>query len=100
MNGKNRAYVIGHITVKDVDKWAQYRSRIPATLEPWGAELVFRGLRHSVLGGNHRHNNSVVISFPDADAIEDWFNSSGYQELIPLRMEAADVDLISYTADS
>ena len=60
----------------------------------------FRGLRHEVLGGNHRHDNTVVIRFPDADAAENWFRSSAYQALIPLRMEAADVDLISYTADS
>ncbi len=39
------AYVIGHLTVKDPDKWAEYRRRVPATLAPWGAELVFRGKR-------------------------------------------------------
>lgn len=30
------AYLIGHLTVKDADKWAEYRSRVPATLAPWG----------------------------------------------------------------
>src|SRR5262245_4479081 len=33
------AYVIGHITVKDAERWAEYRSRVPATLEPWRAEV-------------------------------------------------------------
>ena len=37
------ACVIGHITVKDPEKWAEYRSRVPATLAPWGAELLLRG---------------------------------------------------------
>ncbi len=27
----NYAYVIGHITVKDQGKWAEYRSKVPAT---------------------------------------------------------------------
>jgi uncharacterized protein (DUF1330 family) len=40
----SNAYVIGHITVKDAEKWNEYRSQVPATLEPWGAELVLRGL--------------------------------------------------------
>ena len=31
----NMAYVIGHITVKDAAKWAEYRARVPATLAPW-----------------------------------------------------------------
>ena len=31
------AYVVGHITVKNADKWAEYRSKVPQTLAPWGA---------------------------------------------------------------
>lgn len=92
------AYVIGHITVLDPAKWAEYRSRVPATLAPWGAELVFRGEKLAVLGGSHPHTDTVVIRFPNAAAIDGWFNSADYQALIPLRQQAADLDLISYEA--
>ncbi len=91
-------YVIGHITVKDPAKWAEYRAAVPATLAPWRAELVFRGERQAVLGGSHAHTDTVVIRFPDAAAVDGWFNSPAYQALIPLRLQAADVDLISYRA--
>ena len=91
-------YVIGHITVKDPAKWAEYRAQVPATLAPWQAELVFRGERLAVLGGTHAHSDTVVIRFPNAEAVEGWFNSAAYQALIPLRLAAADVDLISYAA--
>ena len=47
------AYVIGHITVKDAAKWDAYRGAVPATLAPWGAELVFRGSNARVLAGEH-----------------------------------------------
>ena len=90
------AYVIGHITVKDAAKWAEYRARVPATLAPWQAELVFRGERLAVLGGEHRHSDTVVIRFPNAAAIDGWYNSAAYQALIPLRREAADLDLVSF----
>jgi uncharacterized protein (DUF1330 family) len=40
----------------------------------------------------------VVIRFPDAQALDDWYSSDAYQALIPLRTEAADVDLINYEA--
>lgn len=89
--------VIGHITVKDAAKWDAYRSQVPATLAPWQAELVFRGEKLAVLSGEHRHTDTVVIRFPDADAVNGWFNSPAYQALIPLRMAAAEVDLISFT---
>lgn len=91
-------YVIGHITVKDAAKWAEYRSQVPATLAPWQAELVFRGETEAVLGGEHRHSDTVVIRFPSAETVNGWFNSAAYQSLIPLRMAAAEVDLISFAA--
>lgn len=91
-------YVIGHITVKDPAKWAEYRAQVPATLGPWQAELVFRGERQAVLGGTHAHADTVVIRFPSAEAVDGWFHSTAYQALIPLRLAAADVDLISYRA--
>jgi uncharacterized protein (DUF1330 family) len=90
------AYVIGHITVKDADKWAEYRSRVPATLEPWRAEVVLRGRRMEVLSGGHRHTDVVVIRFQDGAAVAGWHGSAAYQALIPLREQAAEVVLISY----
>ena len=98
MNRTFSAYVIGHITVKDAEKWAEYRGRVPVTLAPWGAELVCRGKRLSTLSGEHVHTDSVVIRFPDADAVNNWFNSPAYQALIPLREQAAEMVLVNYEA--
>jgi uncharacterized protein (DUF1330 family) len=94
------AYVIGHITVRDADKWAEYRSRVPGTLAPWNAELVFRGKQVEVLSGQHDYTDTVVIRFPDQESLSGWFNSDAYQALIPLREQAADIVLVSYEAES
>lgn len=93
---KKPAYVIGHITVKDAAKWDEYRARVPATLSPWGAELVLRGKRAATFAGDHPHDDVVVIRFPDLDAANGWHGSAAYQALIPLRKQAADVVLLSY----
>jgi uncharacterized protein (DUF1330 family) len=90
------AYVIGHITVKDSEKWAEYRNQVPSTLESWGAELTFRGKRVAILAGEHPHADIVVISFPDKEAVNHWYSSPAYQALIPLRQQAAEVVLLSY----
>lgn len=90
------AYLIGHITVKDQKKWAEYRNKVSATLEPWGAEVILRGKLSSVLSGSHAHLDTVVIRFPDLAALNNWHSSPGYQALIPLRQEAAEMDLLSY----
>jgi uncharacterized protein (DUF1330 family) len=91
------ACVIGHITVKDADQWAQYRALVPATLGPWGAELLFRGQKAGLLAGRHAHEDTVVIRFPDLAAIDGWYQSAAYQALIPLRQAAADLDLVSFS---
>lgn len=96
MTQKNPGYAIGHITVKDPAKWAEYCARVPGTLEGWGGELVFRGHRVAMLGGEHAHPDTVVVRFPDVAALNGWFNSPAYQALIPLREQAADVVLIAY----
>ena len=96
MDQKQAAYLIGHITIKDAGKWDEYRGKVPATLAPWGAELVLRGKRLAVLCGEHDATDTVVIRFPDAGALEGWFQSPAYQALVALRTDAADVALIGY----
>lgn len=89
-------YVVGRISVLDAAKWDQYRSQVPATLQPWNAELVFRGERAAVVAGEEAYSDIVVIRFADMDAAQGWFASAAYQALIPLREQAARVVLTFY----
>lgn len=92
------AYVVGHISIINTEKWAEYRAQVPDTLAPWGAELVLRGQQARVLTGAHPHSDIVVIRFPDLAAAQGWHASPAYQALVPLRQQAAVVDLITYEA--
>lgn len=94
----NDAYVVGHITVKNPEMWAEYRSKVPETLAPWGGELVFRGKQIAALAGENPHPDIVVIRFPSTTALDQWFSSAAYQSLIPLRQQAAEMVLLSYEA--
>jgi uncharacterized protein (DUF1330 family) len=96
----SKAYVVGHITVKNAEKWTEYRTRVPATLEPYGAELVFRGKKVATLAGEHSPSAIVVIRFPDKGAVNRWHTSAAYQALIPIREQAAEMVLLSYEADA
>ena len=92
------AYLVGHITVKDQALWQHYVSGVQVSLEPFAAQIVFRGKLVSVLAGHHEHQNVVVIEFKDLKTLEEWFISEKYQSLIPLRDQAADVVITSYEA--
>jgi uncharacterized protein (DUF1330 family) len=90
------AYVIGHMTVKDNDKWAEYRRQVPGTLKPWGGKVIFRSQRSGVLTGEHSHTDTVVIEFPDQETLRRWHGSEAYQALVTLRDESAEMVLVSY----
>lgn len=90
------AYVVGQMTVKDPEKWALYRSQVLATLQPFGGELVFRGLQVKAFSGVCLHPDIVVIRFSSMVDAEGWHASEDYQALIPLRQDAADVVLLTY----
>ncbi|HEX4843230.1 MAG TPA: DUF1330 domain-containing protein [Limnobacter sp.] len=90
------AYVVGQICIKNELAWQQYKSQVPLTLEPFGAELVFRGTHAGDYSGKTKYTNFVVIRFGDLDAANRWFNSSAYQAIVPLREQAADVLLTVY----
>jgi uncharacterized protein (DUF1330 family) len=94
----NQAYVVGQITVKNEALWAEYRSKVPGTLAPWNAELVFRGQQVRALSGECPHADIVVIRFASLADADGWHNSAAYQALIPLRQNAADVVLTTYEA--
>ncbi len=61
-----------------------------------GVKVIFRGQRSGVLTGEHRYTDTVVIQFPDQDALRVWYASEAYQALITLRNEAAEMVLVSY----
>lgn len=94
----SHAYLVGNITVKNPQKWAEYTRQVPDTLAPWGAELVFRGKQVAAFSGENPHADIVVIRFPDVAAVNGWFSSRAYQALIPVREQAADVVLLCYEA--
>ena len=94
----SHAYVVGQMTVKNPEKWAQYRGQVLATLTPWRGELVFRGNQVKALSGECPHADIVVIRFPSLADADGWHSSPAYQALIALRQEAADVLLLTYEA--
>jgi len=93
-------YLIGRITVKDPDLWAQYTDGVRESLAPFDAEVVFRGRMAAVLAGGEDHELAVVIRFADHATLSRWFRCPAYQGLIPLREKAADVVIVGYEETS
>ncbi len=91
------AFFVATAKVKSPEKFQEYASKAGASIAPHGGELVLRGKADDVLVGSiAKHETVGIIKFPDADALSNWFNSAAYQEIVPLRNEAADMTISSY----
>ncbi|MCP4319716.1 MAG: DUF1330 domain-containing protein [Hyphomicrobiales bacterium] len=90
------ALMIARIKVKDPHKFQEYITGSKQVATPYGAKLVYQGKVVRTLNGEDNHEIVVIAEFPDADHINDWFDSDAYQPLVALREEAADMHMTNY----
>ena len=90
------AFMIATISIKNPEKFQEYAEKVPATVIPFGGELLIKGKFTGALTGEADHQMAGVVKFPDLESIDNWFNSDAYQALIPLRNEGADVQMTKY----
>ena len=92
------AYLVGQIAVHNESLWQKYVAGVARSLQPFDANIVFRGRKSADLAGNNARELVVVIEFKDQVALNNWFNSDLYQSIIPIRDAAADVVITTYNS--
>lgn len=79
------AYAFAHLRRAPVhDDLLDYMDRIQGTLDPFSGRFLVHGGRIEVIEGEWP-GDVVIIEFPDMAMARSWYDSSAYQELIPLR---------------
>lgn len=71
----------------------EYLERIQATLDPFGGRFVIHGPPAEVLEGAWP-GSMVLIEFPGMREARDWYHSAAYQEILPLRADHIEGDLL------
>ena len=89
-----KAYVIVQEKVHDEARFETYRSKVMATLAPFGGRFLVRGGRLTTLEGSWVGARTVMLEFPSRAAAEGWYNSRAYQEILPLRLESVEGNLV------
>ncbi len=98
MTASGQAFAIGQVTIKNQPLWETYKTALSVTLLLYKGEVLFRGQVSEVLSGKPTHTDVVIMQFASIEALNAWFSSAQYQEIIALRDMAADVTLTSYTS--
>ena len=67
----------------------EYLERIDETLAPYDGHFIVHGGKIDMLEGESP-GVMIVIEFPDGSRAREWYESSAYQAIVPLRADNAD----------
>lgn len=88
------AYAVAHLRTPVVNEDVlKYIGTVQTTLPPYGGRFLVHGGQVEVLEGTWP-GSIVILEFPDAAAIRAWYASPAYQEILPLRLNHIDSDVI------
>jgi len=88
------AYAVAHMRqVTMGPAVVEYLQRIDATLAPFGGRFIVHGGEVEVLEGSWP-GHLIVIEFPDRGRVSAWYNSDAYQQIVALRTDNSESDVI------
>ncbi|MER8525098.1 DUF1330 domain-containing protein [Mesorhizobium sp. M0814] len=88
------AYAVAHMRqVTPGPQIVEYLHKIDATLEPFGGRFIVHGSEVEVVE-NTWPGHLVMIEFPDMQQARAWYRSRAYQEILPLRTENSQSDVV------
>ena len=89
-----KGYLIANIAVKDMEKYQPYRDQAPAIVKKFGGRYIVRGGDLQKREGNIEPKLMAFLEFPSYQAAQDFYDSPEYQEIIGIRHEQTDSDVI------
>ena len=88
------AYIVVQVDIKDPERFAEYRTMVPATLEKYGGRFLVRGGAHETLEGDWSPKRLVVLEFDSVEKAKAWWDSEEYREPKALRQASADTQMV------
>jgi len=89
----SKGYIIGHITVTDLEAYKEYIERDTPILERLGGRFIIRGGAAEVMEGTV-HQRHVVIEFPTYEAALTAYNDPDYQDVAKIRHRTAESTIL------
>ena len=86
-------YMIGNITITDLEAFMEYGQRVPETVAAFGGTYVVRGGVPEKLEGDYEPKRIVVLQFDSVEKAREWYDSEMYAPLKEMRMKASTGDL-------
>jgi uncharacterized protein (DUF1330 family) len=88
------AYVVVNVTVRDPQRYEEYKRLASAAVSAHGGRYVARGAPVDVREGDWSPSRLVILEFPDVERARRWWSSPEYAPARALRQSCADTQLV------
>jgi len=85
--------IVDELSVENPDQLQDYISQAAPMIARAGGELIASGVPE-VLEGNWSPKRFVMAKFPSMEMLKEWWYSDEYQELIPMRTDISESNII------
>jgi uncharacterized protein (DUF1330 family) len=87
-------YVVAQSRIDDREKLTEYVGKALPTIQAGGGRVIAFDETPEVVEGEIAHPRTVLLEFPSHEVFRAWYDSEGYQAILPLRLESAPGTLI------
>lgn len=87
------AYLLGEITMTDMDRYQPYAEQVPDVLAAAGGTYLARGGQARSAEGGRTIDRLVIVGFADMDACRGFHGGNAYAPLIAIRQSASDSNI-------
>lgn len=82
-----QAFAIGAHLMRDPEGFKPYAAGVPDVIKDYGCNYIARSGAVAALAGTFCPDRLVLMQFPDAGEIVDFYWSDGYAPLLPIRLK-------------
>ncbi len=87
-------YAVAQGRVENRKLLNEYVAKVVASIESGGGRILGFDETPEIVEGEVDFPRTVIVEFPSRDAFRDWYNSDGYQAILPLRLESTPGTLV------
>jgi uncharacterized protein (DUF1330 family) len=87
-------YAVAQGRVENRQMLNEYVSKVVASIESGGGRILGFDEAPEIVEGEVDCPRTVIVEFPSLDAFREWYDSDGYQAILPLRLESTPGTLV------
>ena len=87
-------YVVAQGRIEDREMLSEYVSKVIPSIQSGGGRILGFDESPEIVEGEVEHPRTVILEFPSREAFRAWYDSPGYQAILPLRLESTPGTLI------